>query len=724
MKKISLLLMIIVCSLLYLQAQELQTQEETAKFSGNTYESLAGTGKSLYLYNVGTEKFLCPGKSWGTEAALIYDDFGMAMTLTETDNGNYALNSTFSGTGMGTTIGIDENNGTEKGRIYVDRNNGKQYTFEPVTTTNGTTVYQVKLHIENNNVYLYAGSSDADSEAKDEILFTNDREATINAGTNEKYFQWMLISKDDLIKTLEEKAADGTSDVVPDATFYITNQGFARGNNATWSTDDGVTYVKKDGTDSFLNHLDNGNYGQYFFTHIDGTGYMYQEITLSVPGIYRFRCNGFTSNSSVRMYAWVDKDGDTEKDDDEIIYKAFTEADRPYDTNVGNDENKTAVQNIGIELYDDGNYGNFVNELFFYVSPEDLKNGHTVQIGFNKTGNDGATPNTIDNVRLHYLGENPLILDDTATDGAYLTNEAEYPHKNVQVFLKRNFRVGTWNTLVLPVDVTKSQLDNVFNNGYIVAEAATSGLAEDNYMAIWFKTKTMPAAQNAIALEKGKFYLIYPKGESYKTVEEVNLLRTQEEDGNAIGTVKETVTFVDNTVNVGLIDLGAHSTEGILTPQEGGIDVQSAALSSTSDHNAIQYNGTFTKHATANSPVGGENGPAYVFVQKKANQEQSTSAESKCEMRYIKNQTEIRGFRWWITDVEQNDQSGAKPVFITIDGILDNFETTSIASALATENNAPNGIYSASGILVSKGTSLDGLQSGLYIVNGRKVLVK
>ena len=746
MKKVSFLLSLLCCSILGMRAQN------TAKFSGNRYEDLANSDEYIYLYNVGAKKFLSPGKAWGTEASLIYDDFGLALTLTGTENGEYTLNSTFSGTGIGTTIGIDDGRGAVGGQrpmeaeMFVDRSNGTQYRFEPVTTSDGSIVYHVILHMVDRDVdcHLFAGSTadeasieplnpDDGDYNKEEVLFTENKQDYLDAGGDDADFQWMLISRGDLVTALKEKATDIESQVEPDATFYIQNQGFARGNDALWDTDGNVTYVKKGGTNSFLNHLDNEAYGQYFFTHIDGVGHMYQNLTLTVPGIYRLSCDGFRdpANPSVKMYAWIDRDKDDERDANEVISFDLQGVDNQYSTDYDADDEDN-VRAIGKELYN----GCYLNKFKFYVSPGDLSNGCTVQIGFYKSvETEDEFPNAIDNIRLHYLGENPFILSDNSTTGTYLssdtyqsslTDEANAPHDNVRVYLMRNYRVGTWNTLVLPIDVTKAQLENVFTNGVIVAEAAPSGLAENNDMSIWFKTKAMPTADDDVVLEKGKFYLIYPKGE-YKTVPSVQLYRTKN-GGTAdrIGDKSSRANFKDNNKNIGLIDLGAHSTKGILTPADDGIDVKSADLRPVnSTHNAIRYNGTFTMHAAGSSPVGGDNGPAYVFVQKKANKNpQTTSAENRCEMRYITEQTEIRGFRWWITDVDQNASSGAKPAYIIIDGILDGSEETSIADAFVDETSAPAGIYSASGLLVRQGTTLEGLQPGLYIVNGRKVLVK
>ena len=97
--------------------------------------------------------------------------------------------------------------------------------------------------------------------------------------------------------------------------------------------------------------------------------------------------------------------------------------------------------------------------------------------------------------------------------------------------------------------------------------------------------------------------------------------------------------------------------------------------------------------------------------------------------------TRIKGFRGWITlthsifDTPENTDAGAK---ISINGIIDGYaddETddgivTSIErnSVVPVPPNSITAIYDLSGRKVN--TSIDNLPKGMYIVNGKKLLVK
>lgn len=86
----------------------------------------------------------------------------------------------------------------------------------------------------------------------------------------------------------------------------------------------------------------------------------------------------------------------------------------------------------------------------------------------------------------------------------------------------------------------------------------------------------------------------------------------------------------------------------------------------------------------------------------------------------------MMGYSWWIEDEHQCNQSGAKGHKLAfkpyVDGISTSIEgvTTDI-----TERDMPLAVYSVYGQVVRRGTtSLEGLPSGMYIVNGKKVAVK
>lgn len=89
--------------------------------------------------------------------------------------------------------------------------------------------------------------------------------------------------------------------------------------------------------------------------------------------------------------------------------------------------------------------------------------------------------------------------------------------------------------------------------------------------------------------------------------------------------------------------------------------------------------------------------------------------------------TRIKGFRGWITlshSIFDDPSSFAVGARIAIDGVLDGDDTTGIdRHAIVPVNpNAITAVFDLSGRKV--GESVDCLPKGLYIVNGKKLLVK
>ena len=89
--------------------------------------------------------------------------------------------------------------------------------------------------------------------------------------------------------------------------------------------------------------------------------------------------------------------------------------------------------------------------------------------------------------------------------------------------------------------------------------------------------------------------------------------------------------------------------------------------------------------------------------------------------------TRIKGFRGWITlthsifDDAASPAAGAK---IAIDGVIDGDTTTAIDrhAVVSVNPNAITAVYDLSGRKI--GSSIDGLPKGIYIVGGKKLLVK
>ena len=75
----TILAMVALLSVNILQAQD---QQQTITWKGSDYTTLlSGDGTEVFLYNVGTGRFMIHGGDWGTQARLFYNDTGKTLTL-------------------------------------------------------------------------------------------------------------------------------------------------------------------------------------------------------------------------------------------------------------------------------------------------------------------------------------------------------------------------------------------------------------------------------------------------------------------------------------------------------------------------------------------------------------------------------------------------------------------------------------------------------------------
>lgn len=78
----------------------------------------------------------------------------------------------------------------------------------------------------------------------------------------------------------------------------------------------------------------------------------------------------------------------------------------------------------------------------------------------------------------------------------------------------------------------------------------------------------------------------------------------------------------------------------------------------------------------------------------------------------------MKGFRA-VFRVNQDETQEAKTLSVSFDD-----ETTGITTVKANSTNNNNAIYNIAGQLVREASSTEGLQKGVYIVNGKKVIIK
>lgn len=311
-----------------------------------------------------------------------------------------------------------------------------------------------------------------------------------------------------------------------------------------------------------------------------------------------------------------------------------------------------------------------------------------------------------DNFKIEYLGTPPnvLILDEEQTDGGYIKAQAQDDNKTLQksiVYLRRTMNTDKWNSLVLPISLNVGQVKSIFGDQVHISEF--KGAYDENHpQRIIFDPITANRNDpDAIAIEEGKLYLVKPTADG----------------GMPQGQPEKTFTYDGKTIKV----TNYYTIVGVTFKQKKDVkDINYSArvMGTTGNEDfdtkqQVQFVGTYVKCFDNNNNI-----PANSYVLNGNNKGGTAGL-----WYYRTKETKTKGFRGWLQSV----QGQASNVFeYEIEGVVEqvNGNTTAIDGIEAAQQHSAN-IYNLNGQLVRQGaTSTEGLPSGLYIVGGKKLVVK
>lgn len=674
-----------------------QAQDFVSQWKG-VDASILDDKSTVYLFNVGTGKFVIHGNRWGTQAILRFPDLGTGFKVT--NNGSTYLfdseisNSSEYKTGNYLSLvlkghGSDSDNSSDWG-YYMDRNADYRFTLTRVEGT-AKDMYVYKLSQTLDKIYYMTANADGT---------TIDYSPTKPTGTDG---YWVLVTKQALIENLKEGLlADDFGQFDADATYLLGDQNFSINNSDfnKWkqvSTGESGTDYRYDWRNSRVttdcwnklvvtkewggdNDKDKATNAMYSNVSIEGQGlFAYSDITAPAMGWYVIQCQGFYAGENpAYMYAKVVRNDKVVDSTAVQLQKAssyFPLSDFPLKTS-GSIQTRNASKGLkaGKAFYE--NSSNYLNELYFYAQADDnitigISKPSATKSGVDYTSNSFNYSHdldyvAVDNFQLKFFGVSPVVFIDDKDNLDYLNNQNSVTEHvtNASTMLKRNMTRGQWNTLVLPVDMSSAQLKAAF--GDLVQLAQLSAL---NGTVLDFTSVNLSEDN---PLKAGHIYIIKPRQSPG-----VNSV-TIRADGTA------------ETEYGPFYNIGRHSYEG-LKPSD-------LSVTESSPDGVMTAHGTYVN---TKCPSG-----SYVL--------------SHGDMYHIKTATPVKGFRCWFTF----DGNAPKNVSLAIDGIAEGAIPTGLEDLVDTRLQ-PSDIYNANGQLVRRGaTTLDGLSKGVYIVNGKKIAVQ
>ena len=715
--------------------------------------------KIVCLYNVGAKKFLSIGGLWGTQAALNVSPHPIYMYWNSYSK-TYFLESKVKGSSTGTYMGIIWDKFFKKNMLFMDRG-GSKVTFKKGEGYSKTSkVYLVNIAGQG---YLTAYPDDENKNCN------YIGEAT--PGTKEYDNQlWKIITKNEYYELFKTAPANMKS--VVDASFLITCPDFRINDTdaAKWIIggenlpNDVNSHVyfgdkKMHKTYNLISNTKDESwtgrtephqayYGQYFYCYTKGLrGFtFYQDVKVHKGGWYLLRCNGFsTANSSENI----------KQNGNPLANLFITELD--VQGNPNKDKYSTATLN-GISQADAETLGNTyegagIGRAFFegkyenqvQICLDKAPNGKeitndnpvTLRIGFyvdptDKSKVDANELTAVDEFKLLYAGprRNPeLILDEESTDLRYLTKATD-EYKNSVLHLNRKLNDNMWNSLILPVDLTWGQMKRTFGDAVKVAKL--EALTENSVQFVTVEPKN----DDDMMVTAFEPYIVYPPYTQVKsapyTVEHF-YTSAGEDNSSWLGTNYEsssdpnnrlTKTLEANHYDITMVTLDRKKLNEYVNTKTWESTIK---FDATGDgHGKMVCKGTMAK--TYDKDENGKNkiisgrddlNGDYFMYKGKLIQVPHGNKDNGEPYSYG-----LKAFRCWF---ELDNSSTAKSISLLIDGVEDS--TTGIADIHGSTDctsykRGIEGVFNINGQMVRRSCSLEGLPKGMYIVNGKKIIIR
>lgn len=723
--------------------------------------------KIVCLYNVGAKKFLSIGGKWGTHASLNVSPYSIYM-IWNGGTSTYFLQNKVEGSGTGQYMGIfkdkDEVNG-----VFMDRKENCAIRF-----------VKAKDYSDKNKVYLVEINSFLPVTHLGYLTaYPNDENKFCNYETNlaaedtpeYKNQEWKVITKNEYYLLFNTAPAYMESAV--DASFLITCPDFRIHDigAANWkiggvnSTTDVNSHVRfGDETmyktyDKVSNTQDGGftgrteahqqKYGKLFYCYTKGLrGFnIYQDVKVHKAGWYLLRCNGFsTANSSEN----ITKNGkplanmfitvlDANNNPNKEIYSAATldgisQADAYQ---LAQTHNGKAYEGAGIgHAFFEGEYENQV-QICLDKAPNGEKisdkNPVTLRIGFyvdptDKSEVDANELTAVDNFKLLYAGprRNPeLILDEESTDLRYLTMATD-EYKNSVLHLNRKLNDNMWNSLILPVDLTWGQMKRTFGDAVKVAKLAA--LTENSVQFVTVE----PQNDDSVMVKAFEPYIVFPPYTQVKSAPyTVDRFYTSAGEDNSEWLGKDYKPSKDEnnrltkTLKADHYDITMVSLDREKLTQHINTDTWESKIQfETIDGNygKMVCKGTMAKTYDNGEIISGRddlNGDYFMYKGKLIQVPHGNMSDGKPYSYGLK------AFRCWFELPSDTHVGGS--LSLMIDGVEDS--ATSIDDIHGSSNSTSykrgiEGVFNMHGQMVRRDNSLEGLPKGMYVVNGKKVIIK
>lgn len=684
-------------------------------------------------------------------------------------------------------VGKDGGTGTDDG-VFIDRHQDESthygWVFEPLKNDTQNTykiyTYATKkpystLIAKSTKYYLCANGDETDQD-KNCGAFS---ESYIESNNYDAYSTWRVLSMKQIYDLITEQSSDNMTSAL-DLSYRLDCPGFSRGDKdiTVWNvsnfpkgTKGGWRFglEKLYNTDNTLTgsgesteldkydfnglssstpytfekseYKDKDNYerhlGKYFCADAKNLrGVIYQDVVIKAPGSYIIECKGYSTTTKAKIFAsWFDKDGENE--DNSLMHQNVLNQ-VSYMSKAEQAELHVSEQNMdyaGKNFYGKRKY---INTVLIQVPDTKIQaDGSYGKIRFgliigddqNDTKVDAANEWTVfDDFRLLYASDDKsadLILDEDRDNLDYLVN-CSNTYKNTVLHLNKTFKKDKWNSFVLPVSLKRDQFRQAF--GANARLAKLSGLTSSE---IQFQTVNMDApdmTDNAEVLSAYTPYIIFPTKIHTDNTKASPAYKATLRFRNAPSETQDVVVKA-NHYDIPNVTFETDATNNNdLTKMDTKTWTMKEVLSVTDG--TMEAHGTFARTFGPNAPQN-ENGVYnfdnnYGIIGERDDLIGSYFFHNGNLYRSDKRQRGLRGFSCWFKPVNSSSAPASTKLNLYIDGVANG--TTGIDEVAFGDEEptgkAAKGIYNMNGQLVSNGSDTTNLPAGMYIVNGKKCVVR
>ncbi len=727
-----------------------------------TIASTPDNPNKIYLYATGAKKFVTVGGRYGAQPILaeVGMNFYVEKIVSDPNDKRYYIHSwvhnltTAHKDGTADYLGVEPlmdtdqhitlPDGNKSIYLYVDR--GKENYDDKHEISAPERVQWYFTQVENNGYKIYSKFTDnlgGFNDEKEREYYLSYYQGPTEEGKPQKKFlvvttdanraeTFYFIKIDDYREVInkQNKKYINVSGLVQDARFERNNKGIngtagLKGDYDTTSKNNvwQFRYDRNDDTYFFPNRQEDVEELAYMTAWVGPNGsssgnqgnYLIQKITGLKPGLYRVNCQGFYFNPGNKE----DKDNTSfvfaSQDYKDISNQTALKTIEPDDWYMMRDGtyNGSKPTENGLNGFTDYSIKHCVNagKIFAESNPyEDKDVDHrrydssvavlvkadegsktgtgTLYIGAGKKAN-GEGYAFFDNFQLFYMGNKEWYLDDTnkstdeftiSTDGTPSginrnpvgDNHYEFP---VTYNIRRYFNVGNWESLILPCTLTGDQVKQTFGGDQGVK------------LSVFDKVEGTCVYFRAVNLDNegivaGTPYII--KVGKQADIESKNIEYTFPWGNNTPVKVKGPI----------------YQVKGVVPPTFKGDGV--TIVKEITGGDEVQFHGFYYDPGSA---------PAKAYVVNNGNMYHLSSEWNN-----------FVGTSWYITITDADGH--AKALSFSFDG---DSSTTAIENVTRQEDAAVQTdgfVYNLSGQRVGTRNNMSNLSSGIYVVAGKKVVVK